>query len=333
MYLKAIKAYGFKSFADKLNIEFDKNVTAVVGPNGSGKSNIVDAVRWVLGEQSVKSLRATDSMTDVIFSGSKSRDALSRASVTLVFDNSDNYLNSEFNEVEIKRVVYKTGENEYYINNAKVRLKDITNLFLDTGAGADSFNIISQGNVQAIVDSKPEARRSIFEAAAGVLKYKKRKEESLRKLEKTNDNIKTVNLLIDEINETITPLEAQSKIAKEYLDIKGKLENLEIALTASEISNLNITLDENKEKIKKLDDLLIDLKSKSNIDSVKLERLKKEILEIEDVISEKNNKLIKISDELSSKLKFTLLKSFTSSKLITFVKTLLLSVKTFSSQV
>ena len=302
MYLKAIKAYGFKSFADKLNLELDKNVTAVVGPNGSGKSNIVDAVRWVLGEQSVKSLRATDSMTDVIFSGSKSREPLTRASVTLVFDNSDNYLNSEFNEVEIKRIVYKTGENEYYINNAKVRLKDITNLFLDTGAGADSFNIISQGNVQAIVDSKPEARRSIFEAAAGVLKYKKRKEESLRKLEKTNDNIKTVNLLIDEINETITPLEEQSKIAKEYLEIKGKLENLEIALTASEIKSLNINLDENKKKIKELDDLLIDLKSKNNIDSVKLERLKKELLDLEEVISKKNNELINISDDLASKL-------------------------------
>ena len=302
MYLKAIKAYGFKSFADKLNIEFDKNVTAVVGPNGSGKSNIVDAVRWVLGEQSVKSLRASDSMTDVIFSGSKSRDPLSRASVTLVFDNSDNYLNSEFNEVEIKRIVYKTGENEYYINNTKVRLKDITNLFLDTGAGADSFNIISQGNVQAIVDSKPDARRNIFEAAAGVLKYKKRKEESLRKLDKTNDNIKTVNLLIDEINETITPLEAQSKIAKEYLEVKEKLQNLEIALTASEIKILNESLDENRKKMKVIDDELVDLKSKNNIDSVKLERLKKELLEIEDYISEKNSKLINVSDELASKL-------------------------------
>ena len=302
MYLKAIRAYGFKSFADKLNIEFDKNITAIVGPNGSGKSNIVDAVKWVLGEQSVKSLRATDSMTDVIFSGSKSRDPLSRASVTLVFDNTDHYLNCEFDEVEIKRTVYKTGENEYYINNAKVRLKDITTLFLDTGAGSDSFNIISQGNVQAIIDSKPEARRSIFEAAAGVLKYKKRKEESLRKLEKTNQNIKTVNLLIDELNETITPLESQSKIAKEYLEVKSKLENLEISLTANEITELNEELNESRNKIKTLEDKLVDTETKNNIDSVALDKLKGELLKIEDEISNKNQELISVSDELASKL-------------------------------
>ena len=246
MYLKAIRAYGFKSFADKLNIEFDKNITAIVGPNGSGKSNIVDAVKWVLGEQSVKSLRASDSMTDVIFSGSKTRDPLKRASVTLVFDNTDHYLQCEFDEVEIKRTVYNTGENEYYINNAKVRLKDITNLFLDTSANSDSFNIISQGSVQNIIDSKPEARRSIFENAAGVLKYKKRKEESLRKLDKTNTNINTVSLLIDEISETIKPLEEQSKIAKEYLEVKGQLEHLEVSLAAIEINDINIELESKK---------------------------------------------------------------------------------------
>ena len=301
MYLKAIRAFGFKSFADKLNIEFDKNITAIVGPNGSGKSNIVDAVKWVLGEQSVKSLRASDSMTDVIFSGSKTRDALTRASVTLVFDNRDHYLNCEFDEVEVKRCVYKTGENEYYLNNSKVRLKDITNLFLDSGAGSDSFNIISQGNVQAIVDSKPEARRSIFEAAAGVLKYKKRKEESLRKLDKTNQNIKTVNLLIDELNETITPLESQSKIAKEYLEVKSKLENLEIALTANEIGELNTELNESRNNIKSIDERLLDVKTKNNIDSVTLDRLKADLLKLEDEISQKNQELILVSDDLSSK--------------------------------
>ena len=135
MYLKCIRATGFKSFADKTELDIDKGITGVVGPNGSGKSNIVDAVRWVLGEQSVKALRGDGSMTDVIFAGSKTRGPQNRASVSLVFDNSDHYLNSEFNELDIKRVVYKTGENEYYINNTKVRLKDITNLFLDSGAG------------------------------------------------------------------------------------------------------------------------------------------------------------------------------------------------------
>lgn len=300
MYLKAIKAYGFKSFADKLSIDFDKNITAIVGPNGSGKSNIVDAVRWVLGEQSVKSLRATDSMTDVIFSGSKTREPLSRASVTLVFDNQDHYLNCEFDEVEVKRTVYKTGENEYCINNSKVRLKDITNLFLDSGAGSDSFNIISQGNVQAIVDSKPESRRSIFEGAAGVLKYKKRKEESLKKLEKTNANIKTVNLLIDELNETIIPLESQSKIAKEYLEVKKKYENLEISLTAKDMEDLNIELNNSQEKIKSIENQLIDYKTKNNVGSVSLDRLKADLIKIEEEISTKNQELINISDQLAS---------------------------------
>lgn len=301
MYLKAIKAYGFKSFADKLKIDFDKNITAIVGPNGSGKSNIVDAVRWVLGEQSVKQLRATDNMSDCIFSGSKTRDPLTRASVALIFDNSDHYLNCEFEEVEIKRIIYKTGENEYYLNNTKVRLKDITNLFLDTGAGSDSFNIISQGSVADIINSKPEGRRSVFEAAAGVLKYKKRKEESLRKLEKTKDNINTVNLLIEELNQTIGPLENQSKIAKIYLETKAELENLEIALTAKEISDLknqewklkgDIQVDENK---------LLELETSTNISDTNLESVKMELLKVEEAITKINDEYLKVSDLLADK--------------------------------
>ena len=302
MYLKAIRAYGFKSFADKLNIEFDKNITAIVGPNGSGKSNIVDAVKWVLGEQSVKSLRASDSMTDVIFSGSKTRDPLKRASVTLVFDNSDNYLQCEFNEVEIKRTVYNTGENEYYINNAKVRLKDITNLFLDTSANSDSFNIISQGSVQNIIDSKPEARRSIFENAAGVLKYKKRKEESLRKLDKTNTNIKTVSLLIDEINETIEPLEEQSKIAKEYLEIKGTLEHLEVSLAALDINDINNELEENRKTIASIEQEILALTSSNNNDATNLELLKTNLLKLDDEISKLSAERLQIADSLTEQL-------------------------------
>ena len=176
MYLKSIRAQGFKSFADKLDLEINPGITGIVGPNGSGKSNIVDAVRWVLGEQSVKSLRGQNNMTDCIFSGSESREPQNRAMVALVFDNSDHYLHSDFKEVEIKRIVYSTGENEYFINNARVRLKDVTDLFIDSGAGTNAFNIISQGNVTDIVNSKSSDRRVIFESAAGVLKYKKRKE-------------------------------------------------------------------------------------------------------------------------------------------------------------
>ena len=176
MYLKEIKIYGFKSFADKISMEFGSNLNGIVGPNGSGKSNVVDAVRWVLGEQSIKSLRA-DNATDVIFSGSASRKALNSASVTLVFDNEDHHLPIDFNEVSIKRVIYRNGDNEYYLNNSKCRLKDMLDVFVDSGTSRESFNIISQGKIDEILSTKPGDRRTIFEEAAGVLKYKKRKEE------------------------------------------------------------------------------------------------------------------------------------------------------------
>ena len=172
MQLKSIKAYGFKSFADKIEIEIKDGITGIVGPNGSGKSNIVDAVKWVLGEQSVKVLRGANAMSDVIFQGSASRKPLTRASVTLVFDNSDHYLNSDLAEIEIKRIVYSSGENEYLLNNSRVRLRDITDLFLDSGAGKEAFSIISQGRIGEILNGKPEDRRAIIEEAAGVLKYK-----------------------------------------------------------------------------------------------------------------------------------------------------------------
>ena len=224
MYLKSIRAQGFKSFADKLDLEINPGITGIVGPNGSGKSNIVDAVRWVLGEQSVKSLRGQNNMTDCIFSGSESREAQKRAMVALTFDNSDHYLHSDFKEVEIKRIVYSTGENEYFLNNSRVRLKDITDLFIDSGAGVNAFNIISQGNVTDIVNSKSSDRRIIFESAAGVLKYKKRKEESLKKLEKTEENLTRIKLVIDELSKTVEPLKEQSIVAKKYLDLKNDID-------------------------------------------------------------------------------------------------------------
>ena len=169
MYLKEIQTYGFKSFADKINFEFTKNINGIVGPNGSGKSNVVDAVRWVLGEQSNKQLRASDS-TSVIFSGSKSRKPLNSAMVNIIFDNTDRHLPIDFNEVSIKRILYRTGENEYYLNGEKCRLKDITELLTDSGAAKESFNIIGQGKIDEILSTKPYDRRVIFEEAAGVLK-------------------------------------------------------------------------------------------------------------------------------------------------------------------
>ena len=299
MYLKSIRANGFKSFADKIELDINNGITAVVGPNGSGKSNIVDAVRWVMGEQSVKALRGDASMSDVIFAGSGSRQALSRAWVSLTFDNTDHYLKSEFNEIEIKRIVYKTGENEYYINNSKVRLKDITDLFLDSGAGKESFNIISQGAVVDVVNSKPEDRRSIFEEAAGVLKYKKRKDESFRNLQKTNENIARVNLLIDELLTTLEPLKQQSIVAQKYLDYKESLEQIEIALLANDITQINVEYNDVKEKVKQLTADIEGMEFDNSSGNSKIDQLKLESLKLDDEIEKKNAEVLKIINEIS----------------------------------
>ena len=300
MYLKNIRAYGFKSFADKIDLEIKKGITAIVGPNGSGKSNIVDAVRWVLGEQSVKSLRGTDTMSDVIFSGSKTRAPQTRAYVALVFDNTDHYLNSDFTEIEVKRVIYNTGENEYFLNNSKVRLKDITDLFLDTGAGNDSFNIISQGSVADIISSKPEARRTIFEDAAGVLKYKKRKEISLKKLEKTKENISKIKLVIEELEKSVKPLKKQSEVAKKYLKLREELKNIEIALIASDVSKINIDYKKVKAEVEALEKELTKMTSSDAEDSSKLEKLKLENLKLDEEITKKNNEFLDLTENLAS---------------------------------
>lgn len=300
MHLKSIRAFGFKSFADKIDLEIKKGITAVVGPNGSGKSNIVDAVRWVLGEQSVKSLRGSEAMSDVIFSGSKTRPAHTRAYVALVFDNSDHYLNSEFSEVEIKRVIYNNGENEYYINNSKVRLKDITDLFLDTGAGNDSFNIISQGSVSDIINSKPEMRRIIFEDAAGVLKYKKRKEASIKKLEKTKENLARIKLVIDELEKSVTPLKKQSEVAKKYVALKEELKNIEIALIANDVTSINIDYKKIKVEIEALEKELAQISTNNSEDNSKLEKLKLDSLKLEEQITIKNNEYMKLTENLAS---------------------------------
>ena len=299
MYLKSIKAQGFKSFADKLDLEIKDGITAIVGPNGSGKSNVVDAVRWVLGEQSIKSLRGSDNMTDVIFSGSKDRPMQSRAMVALTFDNTDHYFNTDYTEIEIKRIVYRSGENEYLINGQKVRLKDITNLFIDSGAGNDSFNIISQGNIADVINSKPEARRTIFEEAAGVLKYKKRKEESLRKLDRTKENLLRINLVIDELKTTVEPLKEQSEIAEKYLALKDELKEIEIGLITNDITEINKEYQKLKADIDSLSQLLLDKESSSNKNNALIETLKLEVTKLEVEISEKNNELISINNNIA----------------------------------
>ena len=300
MKLLKISIHGFKSFADKVTIDIKDGITGIVGPNGSGKSNIVDAIKWVLGEQSLKDIRGGNSSADVIFSGSKSRNALTRAWVSLTFDNSDHYLNTDLVEVEIKRVVYSSGENEYYINNEIVRLKDITNLFIDSGSSVDSLSIISQGKIGEIINAKPEEKRTILEEAARVLKYKKRKEETLRKLDKTNDNLSKVTLIIDELSTSIEPLKEQSEVAKKYLEYKEELEKNEIGLLARDIKETNDSYLVNKNELEEVNELILKENNSNLIDSSKIDNLKLKLTKLEDSINEKSSKLYKKANELST---------------------------------
>jgi len=234
LYLKRIEIAGFKSFADRTKIEFEEGVTAVIGPNGSGKSNITEAIRWVLGEQSAKSLRG-GKMPDIIFAGSESRKQLNIAEVTVVLDNTDNYLPLGFSEVSVTRRYRRTGESDFFINKKACRLKDIQDLFMDSGLGKESFSIISQGKVEAIFASKPEDRRGIFEEAAGVLKYKQRKRKAEQKLFETEDNLSRVQDIIYELEDQLTPLAAQSEAAKEFLALKKELTATDVSLTVAKI--------------------------------------------------------------------------------------------------
>ena len=206
MRLKSLQISGFKSFADKTTINFEDGITGIVGPNGSGKSNIIEAVRWVMGDQSAKSLRG-GKMPDVIFAGSQSRQPLNRAAVTITLDNSDHFLKTEFNEVSVTRKLFRNGDSQYLINQTDCRLKDVLDLFVDTGLGRDSFSVISQGRVEAIFNSKPEDRRVIIEEVAGVLSYKQDKQKAELELNKTNDYLARVNDLIVELQSQLEPLE------------------------------------------------------------------------------------------------------------------------------
>ena len=254
MYLKRIEIHGFKSFADKVDIEFQPGITGIVGPNGCGKSNISDAVRWVLGEQSVKSLRGAN-MSDVIFAGSEDRRAQNLAEVTLVFDNSDRFMKYDYNEVEITRRLYRqNNEAEYLINKQQCRLKDIVDLIMDTGLGKDSLSIISQGNISSFADNKPEERRGIFEDAAGVSKYKKRKLESIRKLERTKENLERIGDIVAELEKQVGPLKRQKDKAEKYLELKEKLTAVEVNVLVKEITEAKKSLDVLSKEIKNLNE-------------------------------------------------------------------------------
>ncbi len=301
MYLKEIEISGFKSFADKTNINLDNNITCIVGPNGSGKSNIVDAIRFVLGEQSVKSLRGDNLMSDVIFGGSKNRSPMHAASVTLTFDNQDNYLKVPYASVSIKRRLYKTGDNEYFLNGDKCRLKDVIDLFLDSAIGRDSFNIISQGEISKILSNSPYERRLVIEEAAGILKYKKRREEAFKKLDKTNLNLERLSDIINEVEARLTPLKNQSEKAKHYLETKKKLEQVEVSMLVFEITDLNTNYQNTKQKIEELENTIIDLNKEINTPT--LSKMRLDEINLERQIQEKNENLVNIThekDELNS---------------------------------
>jgi chromosome segregation protein len=252
MFLKKIEMQGFKSFADKTKIEFDKGVTAVVGPNGSGKSNITESLRWALGESSAKSLRG-GKMPDVIFSGTESRKALNFAQVIVTLDNSDRFIKDAKEEIRVERHIYRNGDSDYLIDGKKVRLRDIHDLFLDTGLGRDSFSIISQGRVEEIFNSKPEERRAIFEEAAGVLKYKTRKKETQTKLNQTQDNLDRLDDIIYELEMQVKPLEKQAQTAKEFLVLEDKRKQLQLDILVEDIRN-------DKSKLSKENDDLASVK-------------------------------------------------------------------------
>ncbi len=255
MYLKEIEIQGFKSFADKTKVVFDQGVTAVVGPNGSGKSNITESLRWALGESSVKSLRG-GKMPDVIFAGTESRKPLNYSSVIVTLDNNDGFIKDAGQEIRVERHIYRSGDSEYKIDGKKVRLRDIHDLFLDTGLGRDSFSIISQGKVEEIFNSKPEERRAIFEEAAGVLKYKTRRKETESKLQQTQDNLDRLEDIIYELDNQIKPLEKQAENARKFLDLEGQRKAIYLDVLVAQIKENKAELDSTEEELAQVQELL-----------------------------------------------------------------------------
>ena len=304
MYLKRLELYGFKSFADKTVLEFMPGITTVIGPNGSGKSNISDAIRWVLGEQSMKSLRGTKA-EDIIFSGTQNRKSLGYAECSIIFDNSDGKLPIEYNEVTVTRRLYRSGETGYFINRAQCRLKDILELFMDTGIGKDGYSIIGQGKIDEILSNKSEDRRHIFEEAAGIVKYRTRKLESEKKLEQTKLNLLRINDILSEVESKIEPLKEQSEKAKKFLDLKEKLKEIEIGLFLYNIEEY----DNKIEKLTKDCNIFVEqLSTEENIQD-KLqetkENLKKELellnIQIEDLQNlgfENSNEIEKLNSDI-----------------------------------
>lgn len=304
MYVKRLEMQGFKSFADKTVLEFMPGITSVIGPNGSGKSNISDAIRWILGEQSIKSLRGAKTQ-DIIFAGTQNRKSLGFAEASLVFDNSDGALPIEYSEVTITRKIYRSGETGYYINKVQCRLKDIVELFMDTGIGRDGYSIIGQGKIDEILSNKSEDRRHIFEEAAGIVKYRARKEETEKKLEQTRLNLLRINDILIEIEGNLEPLQQQSEKAKKYLNLKEELKNIEVGLFLYNIEKLkkalqqftedeeimNSTLNQEEGKLEKLKILKEELKDSIDEITIKIENMQNIGFESEKEIEKLNSNI------------------------------------------
>lgn len=297
MYLKRIEMQGFKSFADKTVLEFKPGITTVIGPNGSGKSNISDAIRWVLGEQSMKSLRGAKS-EDIIFAGTQARKSLGFAEVSIVIDNNDNKLPIEYSEVTVTRKIYRSGETGYFINKVPCRLKDILELFMDTGIGKDGYSIIGQGKIDEILSNKSEDRRHIFEEAAGIVKYRTRKQESEKKLEQTKLNLLRINDILAEIEANMEPLKLQSDKAKQFLDLREELKSIEVGLF---IYNIN-TYKEKLEQLVKDEDIITSQKEAEDSKMEALQASKEELRQVVDDITAQIENMQNIGFESSNKI-------------------------------
>ena len=297
MYLKSIEVQGFKSFANKIKFDFHQGITGIVGPNGSGKSNVADAVRWVLGEQRVKQLRG-GTMQDVIFSGTENRKPLSYASVAITLNNADHHLPVDYEEVTVTRKLYRSGESEYLINGTSCRLKDINEMFYDTGIGKEGYSIIGQGQIDKILSGKPEERRELFDEAAGIVKFKRRKNTSLKKLDEERQNLTRVNDILSELEKQIGPLQRQSEVAREYLKKKEELKTFDINMFLLETERL-------KEQIKSLDEKLTLASDELDEASVRYEEMKAEYEAIEEEVDEIDDSIETAKNQLN---KTTLLK-------------------------
>ena len=288
MYLKRLEMYGFKSFADKTNLEFMPGITTVIGPNGSGKSNISDCIRWVLGEQSIKSLRGAKS-EDIIFAGTQNRKSLGYAEASIVIDNSDGKLPIEYSEATVTRRIYRSGESGYFINKTPCRLKDILELFMDTGIGKDGYSIIGQGKIDEILSNKSEDRRNIFEEAAGIVKFRTRKVESERKLEQTKLNLLRINDIITEIESSIEPLKLQSEKAKKFLGLRDELKSIEVGLFIHNIENIKVKVEEIVKNIDIFETQKVKEEEKLNNYQIEKEDLKLKLDELLNIIEQTQN--------------------------------------------